>query len=129
MTLEAGLGHEIRSFLEGQRSWVSEVLSQLIAYPSTSGNEREVMVFLEVLLGSLRGELLRVPVLERTRSDPDYSPAPSTVPYSTRPNLVNFRRGQGQVQGRSLIVCGPTDVVPADWAEASTPRLEGDVLY
>ena len=129
MSMQPGFNDTIRAYLESQREWVVDLLSRLIAYPSTSGNEQEVMAFLEVLLGSLRGELLRVPVLERTRSDPDYSPAPSTVPYSTRPNLVNFRRGQSQVQGRSLIVCGHTDVVPADWAEAFTPRLEGDVLY
>ncbi|MFC2031725.1 M20/M25/M40 family metallo-hydrolase [Chloroflexota bacterium] len=66
---------------------------------------------------------------EGIQQDADYSPAPSESPYSTRPNLVSYRRGQGQVRGKSLIVCGHTDVVPADWAEAFTPRLEGDVLY
>jgi acetylornithine deacetylase len=124
---ECGPDSEIGTFLKGQRGWVGDVLSQLITYPSTSGNEQQVMAFLEGLLGSLRGELLSVPVPKGIESDPDYSPAPSETPYSARPNLVNFRPGLGQ--GRSLIVCGHTDVVPADWAEAFTPRLEGDVLH
>jgi acetylornithine deacetylase len=117
----------MRSFIKGQKAWAGKMLSQLVAYPSTSGNEQEVMAFVEELLGTLRGELLRVPVPERIESDPDFSPAPSETPYSARPNLVNFRAGEGK--GRSLIVCGHTDVVPADWAEAFTPHLEGDVLY
>jgi acetylornithine deacetylase len=57
----------------------------------------------------------------------DYSPAPAQQPYSARPNLINLRRGKGG--GRSLILCAHSDVVPADWPEAFTPRLEGDVLY
>lgn len=121
------LGREIQSYLEGQRAWVNQVLSQLIAIPSTAGNEQEVVAFLEEVLGRMGGELQKVPVGEGIQMDPDYSPAPAKSPYSTRPNLVNVRRGQGQ--GKDLIVCGHTDVVPADWDEAFTPRLEGDVLY
>lgn len=128
MSLESGLNFEVGTFLRGQEDWVRDVLSRLIAYPSTSGNEQDVMVFLEELVGSLRGELLRVPVPEGIESDPDYSSAPSDVPYSKRPNLVHVRPGQGQ-NGRSLIVCGHTDVVPADWGEAFAPRLEDGVLF
>ena len=127
MRQDSGLPHDIRTFLVGQRAWASEVLAQLITHPSTSGNEREVMGYLEALLASQSGEVRRVPVPEGIASDPDYSPAPSETPYPERPNLVSLRPGQGG--GRSLIVCGHTDVVPADWAEAFTPRLEGDVVH
>jgi len=121
-----GFDSDIRAFVQDQRPWVIDTLSQLIAYPSTSGNEQKIMAFMGGLLGDMGGQLLLVPVAESIRSDPDYSPAESGHPYGARPNLVNLRRGQGQ--GQSLIICGHTDVVPADWPEAFTPRLEGDLL-
>jgi acetylornithine deacetylase len=117
----------IRAYVEAQRDWVIDTLSRLIAYPSTSGNEREVMAFIETLVKDLRGELWRLPVPDSVKADPDFSPSKAEQPYAVRPNLVNFRRGRGQ--GRSLILCSHADVVPADWPEAFTARLEGDVLY
>jgi acetylornithine deacetylase len=125
---EPRLARELRAYLDRQRGWVAETVSQLIAYPSISGKEQEITSFLEQLVGDMSGVLSKTAVPESLGADIDYSPAlPDAQPYSARPNLINFRRGRGA--GRSLIVCGHTDVVPADWAEAFTPRIEGDVIF
>ena len=125
--LDVKTSRDIREYLVGQRDWVIATLSDLVAYPSTSGHETAVMEYVEQQLGMLRGTLLKVPVPESLRGDADFSPAPVGQSYAGRPNLINFRRGRGS--GRSLILCAHSDVVPADWPEAYTPRLEGDVLY
>jgi acetylornithine deacetylase len=127
MSLLLDFARDLHAYLDTQRDWVVDVLSQLIAYPSTSGKEQEITAFIEALMSSMRGELWKLPVADSLKSDPDYSPTPAEQPYAVRPNLVNFRRGQGQ--GRSLIISGHTDVVPADWPDAFTPRLEGDVIF
>lgn len=117
---------KLHAYLDSQRKWVIDILSQLIAYPSTSGNEQEIMVFLEELVSKMEGELRKILVPDSLKSDPDYSPVGSKQSYNIRPNLVNFRRGRGP--GRSLTLCGHTDVVPADWPEAFTPRVEGNSI-
>jgi len=121
------LSREIRDYLIGQRDWVIATLSDLVAYPSTSGHETAVMAYIERQLSMLSGELLKVPVPDDLGGDVDFSPAPTVQPYADRPNLINLRRGRGG--GRSLILCAHSDVVPADWPEAFAPRLEGDVLF
>jgi acetylornithine deacetylase len=122
----APLGADLRAYLASQRDWVIDTLCRLIAYPSLSGKEAEVMGFVEELLRPLSGELLRIPVPDALRSDPDYVAPPDPQPYDERPNLVHVR--PGREQGRSLILCGHTDVVPADWPEAFSPTLDGDLI-
>ena len=59
---EADLSREVRAYMLSQREWAIEILSKLIAYPSTSGNEAAVTAYLEQQIAALRGELLKVPV-------------------------------------------------------------------
>jgi acetylornithine deacetylase len=127
MKLDRALAADLSSYLASQEEWVTGVLARLISFKSTSGSEKEVTGFVKEVLGTLDGELIEVPVPGQLRGDPDYVANSSEQPYASRPNLV-FRK-QGRGNGRSLVVSGHTDVVPAGWDGAFSARRDGGYIY
>lgn len=104
-----------------------EFLCDLIRFPSTQGREAEVQEFTQKRFADLGYETELVPIPERITRDPEYTASDAQQPYEGRPNLVVRVGGQGG--GRSLILNSHNDVVPAaEWPEAFTPRVEGDVV-
>ena len=118
---------DLGSYLESQKQWAVSTLSSCIAFQSTSGNEVGVTPFLEEILRTLKGDTVAVPVPEELRDDSDFSQHSSAQPYSLRPNLVHRKKGSGN--GRSLIVSGHSDVVPAAWEGAFSPCVKNGYLY
>ena len=119
-----------RQSVEHQRERITGLLSRLIRLDTTHGKEAEIQ---ELLRGELEGLGLETQfqqIRESLRSDPDYTQPENPVPYAGRPNLFGFRRGRGG-PGRSLILNSHVDVVPAaaDWADAFSGRVEGDVVH
>jgi acetylornithine deacetylase len=119
-----------RASLEGQRTYLADLLSRLIQLDTTHGKEAEIQQLLRTELESLglRTEFQEMP--ESLREDPDYTAPEEPLPFAGRPNLFGFRRGRGG-GGRSLILNSHVDVVPAtaDWADAFSGRIEGDIVH
>ncbi len=122
-----GFGRELSIYLQSQVPWAEDVLRTCIGFNSTSGNEAEVMRFLRQVLESLGGKTMVEPVRSELLGDSDFVVNPSKIPYSERPNIIHCRKGLGK--GRSMIVCGHSDVAPSSSGEAFSPRLWDGYIF
>ena len=106
-----------------------QLLCDLIAFPSTSGEEHAAMVFLAERFGDLDAAVERVPLSDDLRLDPDYSDPVPDIAYDGRFNLRVRRPGAGG--GRTLLLNAHTDVVPPSEGMSSpwSARREGGVVY
>ncbi len=116
---------DVQNFLAGKKSEATELLSDLIRFPSLSGTgEAEIQDFLadkfKALGLSVKLELLP----EKIKEHPAYTRANQELDYSSRPNLYAFLPAESK---ESVILCAHSDVVPAvDWPDAFEPKVEGD---
>ena len=118
------IGDAVTTHADAARQW----LMDMIAYPSTQGNEAGVQECIKGLFAEIGfpAEYREIP--EDIVDDPEYSHGDNEQPYEGRHNLVARRSGTGA--GRSLIVQSHADVVPAaEWAEAFQPRFEGEYVH
>jgi acetylornithine deacetylase len=105
-----------------------ELLSDMITYPSTHGNESQLQSYLERRWTAAGFEVQRHPIAESIRRDPEYSHPAKDYDFKGRDNLVVVV--QGSDGGRSVILNSHVDVVPPhEWPEAFTPKIEGDWIY
>ncbi len=90
-------------------------LQQLIAYPSVTGSEGEIQKFIAEKMADL-GLAVDVfePDWEALKKHPAYVPV--SCGYEGRPNVVATLKGNGS--GRSLLLNGHVDVIPAGAKEA-----------
>ena len=90
-------------------------LQQLIAYPSVTGSEGEIQKFIAEKMADL-GLAVDVfePDWEALKKHPAYVPV--SRGYEGRPNVVATLKGNGS--GRSLLLNGHVDVIPAGAKEA-----------
>ena len=104
-------------------------LSDLIAFPSTSGQEHEAMLFLEKAFAQTGVSVERVPMADALKRDPDYSDPIPDIRYDGRFNLRLVRRGTGG--GSSLLFNAHTDVVPPseDMPDPWKARLTDGILF
>src|ERR1035437_471407 len=78
-----------------------EFLCAMIRYPSTPGQEHEVMLFIEQEFRKIPGILVeRVAMSDGLRNDVDYSDPVPDIKYDGRFNLRVLRKGSGG--GRNL---------------------------
>ena len=116
---------EIKDFLEKKKTEAAEFLSDLIRFPSISGQaELEIQNFLAEKFSRL-GLSVKMELLPETiRKHPWYTKSDFELDYSSRPNLYASLPSEGE---RSVILCTHSDVVPAeDWPEAFQPKSSGD---
>ncbi len=92
-------------------------LSDLIRFPSTSGNEMEVVEFIARAFETVADEVSLVPIPPGIVDDPDYSSPVPGLSYEGRFNLRAVVRGSGG--GRALIVNTHADVVPPSDGQVS----------
>jgi len=118
---------DLSRYLESETPWAEGLLRKCISFPSIPGEEAGVMGFLQDTLRSLGGETTEMPIGEDLRGDADFVANPSNTPYSSRPNLLNRRKGARG--GRSLIVCGHADVAPGTGEGAFSPRTENGYIF
>ncbi len=85
------------------------LLSELISFESTVGNEGPVMRYMHERMAQVADEVEFVEVTEAIKDDPDYS-YPVVTTYGDRPNVRAVRRGTGG--GKTLILNTHLDVVP-----------------
>lgn len=117
---------DLKAHLAAKHGAATDLLRRLVAIPSVSGSEGEIQRELHAVFSRLDGDTSLLPMPESLRSDPKFASG-IAAPFEGRPQTRFFRRGAGG--GKSLIACVHADVVGAgDWADAFTPRIEGDRL-
>ncbi|HUT93086.1 MAG TPA: M20/M25/M40 family metallo-hydrolase [Thermoguttaceae bacterium] len=105
------IGREtIRSTVESLVPSAVELLARLISFPSTSGEEHELMGWAEEAFRELGVEVTRVPLSDTIKQDEDYSSPIPDLRYDGRFNLRLRLPGSGA--GRTLLFNTHTDVVP-----------------
>ena len=114
-----------------QRSWMEDVLAELVAAPTVLGQEEAGQAIMARAFRDCGLQPVDVPMDERAiRADPAHSPFGWDV--AGKRNVVATWRGTGG--GRSLVLNGHVDVVPPASAALWTsppfvPRRDGDWLY
>lgn len=104
-------------------------LCDIMKYPSTSGQEHELMLFLERKFQELNNEVGRVALYDDIINDPDYCNPVPDIKYDGRFNLKVSKKGKGQ--GKTLLFNAHTDVVPPSegMTDPWNPRIEGDTVF
>jgi acetylornithine deacetylase len=120
---------QIRQTVDGLLPDAERFLVASMTYPSTSGNEHDLMLFLEEEFRGLCADVERVPMSDALRSDPDYSSPKSGITYDGRFNLRVRRPGRGG--GKTALFNAHTDVVPPSEGMAVpwSPRVDDGVVY
>ena len=106
-----------------------EFLCDIMKYPSTSGQEHELMLFLEKRFQMLNSEVERVAMSDDIINDQDYCNPVPEIKYDGRFNLRVSKKGKGN--GKTLLFNAHTDVVPASegMTDPWNPRIEGDTVF
>ncbi len=110
-------------------SAASDLLCEMIRFPSTSGQEHELMLYLEDFFQKSGLEVERAAMNDRLKGDPAYSSPVDGICYEGRFNLRLRRSGTGG--GRTLLFNAHSDVVPASpgMEDAFHPRVENGGVY
>jgi acetylornithine deacetylase len=101
---------DIATYAESLIPEITQVLSDLIAFPSTVGHEKCVAEYLQANMHGFCDECDFVPNDNSLRFDPDYSSPVKGLEYSDRPNVRVAMKGRGG--GKSLLMNTHMDVVP-----------------
>ncbi len=104
--------HEkVLSRIDGDHNEIIGFLQKLISYPSVTGDEKEIQAFISTWLRDELAITVDVwePNLDDLKRHPGYVPVDRD--YKNRPNVVGIYKGRGS--GRSLLLNGHVDVIPA----------------
>jgi acetylornithine deacetylase len=106
-----------------------QILSQLIEFPSTRGNEREISRFLKERIEGFVDSSKLIPIPDSLMEDPDYSFRLENFSYSGTANLRVGINGSGD--GRSLAFNTHLDVVPPTVGQenAFSPVVKDEKVY
>ncbi len=104
-------------------------LRRLIAFPSTSGKEHDLLCWAEAQFEQLGVEVERVALSEAIRADEDYSSPVPDIRYEGRFNLRLRLPGSGG--GKRLLLNSHVDVVPPSQGQENPWEaiVRDDVLY
>jgi acetylornithine deacetylase len=106
---------KVLEIIDKRRQEIVDLLSTLVKFPSIFGNEAPVQQFIAEKFGQMRLKVdLWEPDLEQLEKHPAFNPYPEILRlgYKNRPVVVGTLTGVGE--GRSLILNGHVDVVPAE---------------
>jgi acetylornithine deacetylase len=120
---------KIRKFIDELLPETQEFLCDIMKYPSTSGQEHELMLFLTRAFDGMGLEIEKVQMSDSIINDPDYCDPVPDIKYDGRFNLTVSK--SGTAQGRKLLFNAHTDVVPASEGMDNPwePRIEGGNIY
>lgn len=116
---------DIASLIAGRSDAAVDLLSKLIAFRSTAGNEREIQEFLAARVRQSGFDPRLISIHPNIEEDEDYTLVPDHKGYDGRSNLVFTVPGSGG--GKSVILCTHVDVVPGP-DEIFEPKVEGGVV-
>ncbi|MEN6625557.1 MAG: M20/M25/M40 family metallo-hydrolase [Candidatus Sumerlaeia bacterium] len=127
MTVDRALIHKIAA---EELEAGAKFLMDMIRYPSTPGQENELMHFIEKEIKPLADKVERVGFPADFRNDPEYSFPIEGIDYEGRFNL-RVVIGDDSVKSPSLIFNAHTDVVPAseNQPRAFDPERKDGVIY
>ena len=122
---------ELKTYLETQKEYAAELLSELIRCPSVQGEEMGAMTEIRKAYEDCGFDTEIVKVDESFRSHPEFTNLENDIPYEGRGNLVvNYGRGKTSAKERSLIINSHIDVIPAEkWSKGFIPKRENDIIY
>ena len=109
----------IRQTVKENLSDACEFLCKSISFPSTSGNEHELMCWMEEAFGLLDIEVEQVPLAQSITFDAEYSNPISDINYDGRFNLRMRLPGSGVGSEKTLLLNTHVDVVPASEGQIS----------
>lgn len=125
----ASFTSDLQSAISRHTQSAHDLLCELIRFPSTPGDEGEVMAYLAEAFGPLAPEVERVPIPANISDDPDYS---DPVPDLSYDGHFNVRvRVPGSGGGRSVVFNTHADVVPASKGQERPfdPVAEDGVVF
>lgn len=119
----------ITTYLQSLKPEITRVLSDLVAFPSTAGNEKPVAEYLQAQMSAFCDECAFVPNDNSLKDDPDYSSPVKGLDYTDRPNVRVAINGAGG--GKSLLMNTHMDVVPPSSMQEKPfePQLRDGILY
>ena len=100
----------IRKTIDDLMPSAREFLCRLISFPSTSGNEHQLMCWAEGEFKRIGVRVDRMPLSDSIKEDEDYSSPVPDIKYDGRFNLRLRLPGSGN--GKKLLLNSHTDVVP-----------------
>ncbi len=123
------MNNKIQETIDKLLSDTREFLCDIMRYPSTPGQEHELMLFLEKKFQTTNCKVERVVMSDDILNDPDYCDPVPDIKYNGRFNLKISKIGRGQ--GKTLLFNAHTDVVPPSegMADPWNPRIEGDTVF
>ena len=120
------MNSDICSFIDSRSRETIDLLSALIRFRSTAGNEQPVQEYLARHIADLGFDPRLVPIHPNIEADEDYTTVPGHKGYEGRTNLVFTVPGTGG--GRSIILNSHVDTIPAP-DELLQPKVNGDVVH
>lgn len=127
---------DITTYLQSLKPEITRVLSDLVAIPSTIGNEKPVAEYLHAAMIEFCDECDFVPNDNGIKQDPDYACPVKDLDYTDRPNVRVAMRGTGAMNraatgGKSLLMNTHMDVVPPSSMQEKPfePQLRDGVIF
>ena len=119
----------IRNAVTALLPQAQDFLCDIMRFPSTPGQEHDLMLFLDDAFKALPVDVERVPMADALRDDPDYSTPVPDIAYDGRFNLRVLRPGTGG--GKSILFNAHTDVVPPSEGMPSPwePRIDDGTVF
>lgn len=119
----------IRSLVSEQLPDAQRFLSDVLRFPSISGQENDAMLYIEKALVESGLCVDRVELQDSLREDPDYSSPIPDLTYAGRFNLKAVLKGKGA--GHAVIFNTHADVVPPSdgMREPWTPCVKEGAVY
>lgn len=108
---------DLLNLIDGKRDDAVEFLRDMVVIPSVTGNEGPIQEFMKQKLQTMD---LEIDMWDMDAEEIQKHPAAAVVTesYEGRPNILATHKGTGG--GRSLLLNGHTDVIPAGPAESWT---------
>jgi acetylornithine deacetylase len=116
----------VLALIDRKRDEIIQFLQKLVSYPSVTGDELQIQMFIAQTLKDMELEVdMWEPDHEELKKHPAYVHVERG--YENRPNVVGILKGKGS--GRSLLFNGHVDVIPAGPAAAwNVSPWAGEIL-
>ncbi len=120
---------KIRAAVQEELQNAADFLCEIMRFPSTPGEEHDLMVYLDQVFSKFPFKVERVAMSDAIKNDPDYSDPVPNIKYDGRFNLRIAIPGCGQ--GKKVLFNAHTDAVPPSdgMTEAWNPRVENGCIF